>query len=280
MANNAPIRGFTLIEMSIVIVIIGFIVGGILVGQDLINAARIRSQISQIQQYVTATNTFNLKYGGLPGDLPLKLATQDGFDITDSCEGGISGNFGSPPYDPNGIVRNGDGLIGTLENNAFYLDISQAGMINYSITPATFTAAGISDPCLGKSYLSAPAVIAGNVLDIGYTDSNYSWFLINAGAIFEGNSSIVAITPAQAYAIDAKMDDGSPITGNVRAEVYVVGGGGGIWNSLDAYWSAPTDGIATVGAPFTTCFNTTNYNYSMTYQNGGVPSCMLSVKLQ
>ena len=47
-------RGFTLIELSIVLVIIGLIVGGILVGQDLINAAAIRAQIAQVEKYQTA----------------------------------------------------------------------------------------------------------------------------------------------------------------------------------------------------------------------------------
>ena len=42
-------RGFTLIELSIVLVIIGLIVGGVLVGQDLIRAAQVRATISQIE---------------------------------------------------------------------------------------------------------------------------------------------------------------------------------------------------------------------------------------
>ena len=51
--------------MSIVLVIIGLIVGGILVGQSLIAAAAVRAQISQIEKYNTAVNTFRDKYGGL-----------------------------------------------------------------------------------------------------------------------------------------------------------------------------------------------------------------------
>ena len=49
--------GFTLIELSIVLVIIGLIIGGILVGRDLINASAIRAQISQIDKYQQAANT-------------------------------------------------------------------------------------------------------------------------------------------------------------------------------------------------------------------------------
>ena len=61
-------KGFTLIELSIVLVIIGLIVGGVLVGQDLIKAAEIRATVSQVEGYNSAVNTFRLKYNGLPGD--------------------------------------------------------------------------------------------------------------------------------------------------------------------------------------------------------------------
>ncbi len=44
-------HGFTLIELSIVLVIIGLIIGGVLVGKDLIKAAEIRATISQINKY-------------------------------------------------------------------------------------------------------------------------------------------------------------------------------------------------------------------------------------
>jgi prepilin-type N-terminal cleavage/methylation domain-containing protein len=70
--------GFTLIELSIVLVIIGLIVGGVLVGQDLIRAAAVRAQITQIERYNTAANTFRGKYGYLPGDIPNPDATNFG----------------------------------------------------------------------------------------------------------------------------------------------------------------------------------------------------------
>jgi prepilin-type N-terminal cleavage/methylation domain-containing protein len=65
--------GFTLVEIAIVLVIIGLIIGGILVGQDLIRVATIRSQVSQIDKYQAAINTFRLKYNNaLPGDVPAR----------------------------------------------------------------------------------------------------------------------------------------------------------------------------------------------------------------
>jgi prepilin-type N-terminal cleavage/methylation domain-containing protein len=54
------LRGFTLIELSIVLVVIGLLVGGVLVGQELIKA--------QIEKLNTAANTFRDKYNCIPGD--------------------------------------------------------------------------------------------------------------------------------------------------------------------------------------------------------------------
>ena len=62
--------GFTLIELSIVLVIVGLIIGGILVGQQLIHAAQIRQQAKQFELINAGVNTFRTKYNCLPGDCP------------------------------------------------------------------------------------------------------------------------------------------------------------------------------------------------------------------
>lgn len=62
-------KGFTLIELSIVLVIIGLLVGGVLAGQTLIAAAQVRKEISKLNSISTAINTFRVKYDALPGDM-------------------------------------------------------------------------------------------------------------------------------------------------------------------------------------------------------------------
>ena len=79
MSQRRTNSGFTLIELSIVLVIIGLIVGGVLVGQELIRAAGIRATISQVEQYQTAANTFFDKFGALPGDITPAAVTAFGF---------------------------------------------------------------------------------------------------------------------------------------------------------------------------------------------------------
>ena len=61
-------RGFMLIELSIVLVIVALLVGGVLVGRDMIHAAELRSVLSDIDKYKTAVNTFLVKYNCVPGD--------------------------------------------------------------------------------------------------------------------------------------------------------------------------------------------------------------------
>lgn len=61
MHNRTHQSAFTLIELSIALVIIGLIVGGVLVGQDLIKAAELRQQAVQINNLNTAVTTFRLK---------------------------------------------------------------------------------------------------------------------------------------------------------------------------------------------------------------------------
>jgi len=102
--------GFTLIELSIVLII----VVGILVGHDLIRAAVVRAQLSQIEKYNTAVNTFYGKYGALPGDIPGTAAS--GFGFAKRGTGAGIGGLG----DSNGSIEGqGNCATGTDVNGGY-----------------------------------------------------------------------------------------------------------------------------------------------------------------
>ena len=62
-------QGFTLLELSIVLVIIGLLIGGIFVGQSLIHTAQLNAVVSEFNRYQTAVQNFKQQYQALPGDM-------------------------------------------------------------------------------------------------------------------------------------------------------------------------------------------------------------------
>ena len=133
--------GFTLIELSIVLVIIGLIVGGILTGQSLIRQAELQSILADVNKFSTAAFTFQGKYAALPGDMPNATSY---WGINPNCS---TGGAGTGTETCNG---NGNGLIdmmapdnscceyGTsMEQFLFWQHLGNAGLI-----PGQFSGGG------------------------------------------------------------------------------------------------------------------------------------------
>ncbi len=61
-------RGFTLVEIAIVLVIIGLLIGGVLKGQELIYNQKVKSTYDAYRQYTAAMYGYQDRYKALPGD--------------------------------------------------------------------------------------------------------------------------------------------------------------------------------------------------------------------
>jgi prepilin-type N-terminal cleavage/methylation domain-containing protein len=296
--------GFTLVELSIVLVIIGLITGGVLVGRDLIDAAAIRAQISQIEKYQATVNTFRGKYGYLPGDIPDPTASQYGF----GARGGFRGQG-----DGNGLLEGflnyttdlNNGMMANGENLQFWEDLNKASLIeggfsNFAWTTTTpIWSPPTSTPL--ATYLPDARIGGRNsiyVFSAGHYTSSPPDPWEPAGMNYFGLGSISSlawlygvnpgITVQQAYSIDNKTDDGLPQTGRVVA--VFVGFDDARWVTPDGTTTATASGsgfvpvtTATPGSA-ATCFDNGGVagpqNYSLGQNNGAGLNCALSFRFQ
>lgn len=270
---TSPRSAFTLIELSIVLVIIGLIVGGALVGQDLIEASKIRATISQVEKYNTATTTFRLKYNCLPGDC--RNAELFGFPARGQYAGQGDGNKMIQGVWGNGAGNSGPGYQYLGETALFWVDLSQAGLIDQAFTIASATvnnaSGNMQDDFFPKSKLGNSHVnIWGDKPNPWhYLKSNANYFQISKlPALVSSASTLsaeVGLTVVQAYSIDTKIDDGNPRDGNVGALYYLTTNATG----------SPNAGTSTAS----TCFKTSGgVSYSMDVDGGSNANCAITIK--
>ena len=208
--------GFTLVELSIVLVILGLLVGGVLTGQSLIRAAELRSITHDFSKYETAIYTFRDKYFGLPGDITNATAYW-GKDNT-NC----SWDTGTPAT-PGTCNGNGDSRIyysggGGGEPGRVWQQLALAGLIE-----GTYSATGVPiSP--GVNIPASKIGRAGYLLYWMQTNGSLSANMADPNRLIFGapNSSAATMAtnvlkPEEAYNIDKKIDDGIGNTGRLLA---------------------------------------------------------------
>lgn len=205
---------FTLVEMSLVLVIIGLIIGGVVAGQDLIRAATIRTVVTDLEKYNTASTTFRSKYGGLPGDLKHERAIEFNF----STAGDTNANGANGLRDGNGVVQSP--VANSLEGEIalFWQDLGKSGFIGGSYTATgTTTGTGASiTPATLNQFLPRTR-LRENVAHVLYSDIGRHYYYL--AAFTTDAASLItpanAVKPLEAKDIDEKVDDGAPTTGSV-----------------------------------------------------------------
>jgi len=214
-------RAFSLVELSIVLVILGLLTGGILAGQSLIRAAELRSISTEFSRYIAATQTFRDKYFAIPGDMSNATSfwgKAAGTGIDSACADFAS----TSPATCNG---NGDGRIGNapevFEEMRYWQHLANAGLIEGRYT-GTYTsgagyAFGVNTP---QSKLSPATWYPWHFGNLAATTSDFGGSFGNVleiGAWDGGATTPPVLRPDEAWNIDVKTDDGAPATGKTIA---------------------------------------------------------------
>lgn len=210
-------KGFTLIELSIVLVIIGLIVGGILVGQDLIKAAEIRATVSQKEKFDAAVNIFHGKFNGIPGDLN-NYATFSGQLVTTGLTG--ANGFGDGDGMIEGIGGSGTDNIGFVgEVRMIWRHLADASLIGENVSGIS-TAVG-ADLTSANTYLPVAKLGKGSFWTVGVATGLNYYVLAGVSDAAAATSFVITssdvITPMESFQIDTKLDDGLPNTGLVQS---------------------------------------------------------------
>lgn len=204
-------KGFTLVEIAIVLVIIGLLLGGILKGQELINSARVRNMADQSSGIQAAYYGFIDRYRQVPGDMLGPTAcTVVGQDVDiANCNAGTIGGVA-------GVGNNGqNGRIDMWEEaGAVWTHLAVAGFLSGTFAGAITQATDYEAGTL-QSPPDVPSNAFQNAVLLGFTD-DYDDGLATAATVRLAYSFGAA--PASILReLDVKLDDSLPSTGIVRA---------------------------------------------------------------
>jgi prepilin-type N-terminal cleavage/methylation domain-containing protein len=213
-------NGFTLIELSIVLVIVGLLTGGVLAGKELIHSAEIGAQIRQIDSYQLALDAFKLKYNCTPGDCDKATAFWS-TAINGNGNGNIETELGIG-YDVAPPAR----WENSNEYQQFFIQLGLANLIAGSFD---------GSPALDKGLPSVPlnrqaGFFAGDTQNFygahqpnisSYRKGNNGLWLVacavNPGATLNvwDDAPCSVFVPFDLKRVDIKIDDGLPLSGKL-----------------------------------------------------------------
>jgi prepilin-type N-terminal cleavage/methylation domain-containing protein len=174
--------GFTLIELAIVLVIIGLLLGGVLRGQELINAARVTNLTRDFQNTQVFLYTYQDRFRAIPGDDAQAVARLPAGAVNGNGNARIEGNWADGPA--------------ASEAGRFWQHVRLA-----NLAPG--------NPLVGATNTNG-APLGIQSLGVGWAEINT---LVNGSfAICSGG-----ILGRDALQIDVRLDDGIPDTGSVQA---------------------------------------------------------------
>jgi prepilin-type N-terminal cleavage/methylation domain-containing protein len=247
-------KGFTLVELAIVMAIIGLLIGGILKGQELMENARVASTVTQVKAIEAAMTTFRDTFNAIPGDMArahLRLPGCDAYTPADACTADDTGNnVGDGVVGFANMAGNMQGIDSTNplsgdagdETTLFWTHLLLAdllgGLTDAALRTGTFSAWGETHPSarIGGGFVvghSGGRFETINASAAGGSDGSIPGHPGAAGDrvpvgtvlilkntlvndIDDYTSGTLPVSPLRAAQIDRRIDDGQGATGTVQ----------------------------------------------------------------
>jgi prepilin-type N-terminal cleavage/methylation domain-containing protein len=201
MKNNQ--KGFTLVEIAIVLVIIGLLLGGVLKGQELINSAKVKNMVNDFRTTSALVYGYQDRFKSFPGD-QTQLQLNDSFGIgagATACAPAAAGQCGSN----NGRIDGAwDAAAVTDETFVFWQHVRLANLATGTINTAlqNYRPRNADGGFIGiESGINGAGVAAPFILGM-------------RGSVFVCSENILGRYVRQ---IDTTMDDGNTLAGSVQA---------------------------------------------------------------
>jgi prepilin-type N-terminal cleavage/methylation domain-containing protein len=188
--------GFTLIEIAIVLVIIGLLLGGVLKGQELINSAKVKNLAGDFRNIPLFIYGYQDKFKALPGDDRL---------VTTHIASAVAATTGTLG---NGVIESAWNATGLVESHLFWQHVRMAGL---AAGPTDVGAAGATD--------IHPTNATGGT--IGITNGGSSPITGLQGTYIICSDGILGKYAKQ---LDITMDDGVTNTGSMMVSTASTGG--------------------------------------------------------
>lgn len=215
--------GFTLVELSIVLVIIGLVIGGVIFGRELVKVGDIQKQISDVAEFEAAAVTFKLKFDCLPGDCERATVFFDAGSEPDQVRNGDGDGRIS---DRGSVTSSTSWFTFTHEWGQVWDHLAAAKLVKLAQynggSPSTDNFTGISMPAVrfdAKAGSGGFGGVKGGMI-MGFESSfhhNRGGHRIRLGVCGDGTNGAqfyCGIDVEDVGAMDEKMDDGHPYTGN------------------------------------------------------------------
>lgn len=179
-------KGFTLVEIAVVLIVVGLLMGAILKGQELITQAKIRNIANELNGVTAAVLAYQDRYRQVPGD-----------DATAAARWPAAGGIAAA------VDGDGNRTVGAA-----------------AVAAAACAAAGVGENCTLWNHLRRSGLIVGGAAS-NETPLNAAAGFLHVQTAGLGLAGLIVCTTNLsgkiAGAIDTQLDDGNPATGTLRA---------------------------------------------------------------